>query len=219
MDTEEQTTETEEGGGGSRWVWPLTIALAALILGGAVWLGGRPGAATPTPAPLSLLAEPTKPVTPTQTISAATPTIGELVVYVSGAVATPGVYRLPGGARGDDAVRAAGGLTGEADAGKVNLAARLKDETHLYIPQQGELGAPPAQAPGAADPGDGKVNLNTAGLAELDTLPRIGPATAQRILDHRAAHGPFATIEDLRKVKGIGAATFDGLKELITVGP
>ena len=98
-------TELDDTAGRSRWAWPLAIAAAALILGGVVWLGERPAPASGSPgqaAPISLLAAPTGAVSPTLTVIVLTPTPEDLAVYVSGAVATPGVYRLPAGARADD---------------------------------------------------------------------------------------------------------------------
>lgn len=145
---------------------------------------------------------------------------GILFVHVLGAVRRPGLFELRDGARVIDVVAAAGGLVPTADPAGVNLARLVSDGEQLYIPRLGEAqpGAPPGVtgpggAPGAAG---GKVNLNSASVAELDTLPRIGPAMAQRIIDYREANGRFSSIEDLRNVTGIGEKTFDGLKELIT---
>ncbi|HSP75498.1 MAG TPA: helix-hairpin-helix domain-containing protein [Cryobacterium sp.] len=162
--------------------------------------------------------------------SAAASASGALIfVHVLGAVRRPGLFELSTGARVMDAVAAAGGLTETADPAGTNLARKLSDGEQLYLPQLGEVpaGPPPgagagvgAGAGGAADPGGGPaglVNLNTATLADLDTLPRIGPAMAQRILDFRDANGPFASVEDLRNVTGIGEKTFESLSALITV--
>lgn len=146
---------------------------------------------------------------------------GILFIHVLGAVRRPGLFELPDGARVIDVVAAAGGLAPTADPAGVNLARLVSDGEQLYIPRLGE--AQPGAPPGAAGPGrpagvaaGGKINLNSATTAELETLPRIGPAMAQRIIDFREANGRFANIEDLRNVTGIGDKTFDGLKELIT---
>lgn len=120
-----------------------------------------------------------------------------------------------------DVVAAAGGLSETADPAGVNLARILSDGEQLYIPQLGEAqpGAPPGTTAGGSEGGTtgGKVNLNTASAAELETLPRIGPAMSQRIIDYREANGRFSSIDDVRNVTGIGDKTFDGLKELITI--
>ncbi|HWQ15869.1 MAG TPA: ComEA family DNA-binding protein [Roseiflexaceae bacterium] len=145
---------------------------------------------------------------------------GELVVYVSGAVQAPDVYRLPEGARVKDLVLAAGGLATDADIERVNLAAPLADGQHVSVPRLGAVGAEAAGAEGvgAGDAGaDELVNINTAGPAELDALPGIGPALAERIIAHREANGPFQAVEDLRAVKGIGASLFARIAPLVTV--
>jgi competence protein ComEA len=214
-----------------RFKWPLT-GVVALVIMAFTWQLSQSAAPAPTTAvPLLALAEPTMLLASEPTATPppeATPTPGLLAVYVSGAVKKPGVYRLPEGSRADDAVRAAGSFTDSADRVRVNLAAKLRDEQQIYVPAVGETNPPVAPlfggggdggGVGAAPAGDGKVNINTATVAELDPLPRIGPATAQRIIDYRTTNGPFASIEDLQNVKGIGAATFADLQPLITVGP
>jgi competence protein ComEA len=151
-----------------------------------------------------------------------------VLVHVLGAVSRPGLVELAEGARVVDAVAAAGGLTAEADASGVNLARLVTDGEQLVVPvvgqapPAGQAGAPAGETDGggAAAPGGastGLVRLNSAGLAELDTLPRIGPALAQRILDWREANGPFTSVEQLREVAGIGDATFAGLVDLVTL--
>lgn len=144
-----------------------------------------------------------------------------ILVHVLGAVARPGLFELPDGARIIDVVAAAGGLSETADPAGVNLARIVSDGEQLYIPQLGEAqpGAPPGTAASGAEGGvtGGKVNLNTASAVELETLPRIGPAMSQRIIDYREANGRFSSIDDLRNVTGIGDKTFDGMKDLITI--
>ena len=135
-----------------------------------------------------------------------------LYVHVAGAVVSPGLYRLAEGARVDDAVAAAGGARGDADLDAVNLAARLRDGDKVVVPVQGAEGAD-----GAAGEASGRINLNSAGAAELEQLPGIGPSLAQRIVDHRTKHGPFRTVDDLKKVSGIGEAKFAQLADLVTV--
>lgn len=144
-----------------------------------------------------------------------------LLVHVLGAVAAPGLVQLDEGARVVDAVAAAGGFTDDADPAGVNLARPVVDGEQLVVLAVGEV--PAAEAGGGGAPGgggaasDGLVHLNTAGLAELDTLPRIGPALAQRILDHREANGPFTSVDQLLEVTGIGDAVFGGLVELVAL--
>lgn len=142
---------------------------------------------------------------------------GILFVHVLGAVRRPGLFELRDGARVIDVVAAAGGLAETADPAGVNLARLVSDGEQLYIPRLGEAqpGAPPGVT-GQGGAADGKVNLNSASVAELDMLPRIGPTMAQRIIDYREANGRFASVDDLRNVTGIGEKTFDGLKELVT---
>jgi competence protein ComEA len=164
-------------------------------------------------APIIVVPPPT--VAPT-----APPTTAPVRVYVSGAVATPGVYTLAPKSLVNDAIQAAGGPTAEADLEKINLAQEVRDQQQVHVPRKGEAAPPPTPgASGGAPPAGKKININTATLAELDTLPKIGPSTAQQIIDYRTKNGPFKKIEDLKNVSGIGDVTFAGLKELITVEP
>ncbi|ACQ79993.1 competence protein ComEA helix-hairpin-helix repeat protein [Beutenbergia cavernae DSM 12333] len=147
---------------------------------------------------------------------------GEVVVHVAGLVASPGVVSLPPSSRVQDALEAAGGALPEADLAALNLARVLVDGEQVYVPAPGE--APPAGAGGApgapaAEGGSdgGPVNLNTADLAALDTLPGIGPALAQRIVEWRTANGSFVDVEELTEVSGIGPATLERLRPLVTV--
>jgi competence protein ComEA len=138
-----------------------------------------------------------------------TATPGILTVYVSGAVATPGVYTLPPGSRVDAAVQAAGGFLPGAEQESINLAKPLEDGQQIDVP--GIVDTSHVNA--------GRVNINTATVAELDTLPGIGPTTAQSIVDYRLQNGPFQAIQDIQNVPGIGPATYDGIKDYITLGP
>ncbi len=172
------------------------------------------------------------------------PTASLWVVQVSGAVVQPGVYELPAGRRVQDAVRAAGGFTSDASTTAVNLAALIKDGENIVIPanpptpavvipratstsQPAARGENPPLTPAPlpttqeqpATTPDGLININTASLEELDRLPEIGPVMAQRIIDYRTTNGPFAAIEDIMNVQGIGPATFEKIKTLITAGP
>jgi competence protein ComEA len=127
---------------------------------------------------------------------------------------------LPAGARVADAVEAAGGTLPGMDLASVNLARRLTDGELVLIgvtPPPGSTGESPGAGPGVGAAGGGKINLNSATLAELDSLPGVGPVLAQRILDHRTAKGGFKSVGDLRNVDGIGASRFEELKDLVTV--
>lgn len=176
----------------------LVAILVLIVVGGGVLTAQRPG-----PKPLEIQA-PT--VTPTIQLT--------IKVYVSGEVANPGVYAFKSGDRVDDAVAAAGGFTPEANRNGINLAARLSDGQQIIVPKTGE-NAPSAVSPGGSLPA--KVNINTATLAELDTLPGIGQVTGQKILDFRAKNGPFQRLEDLKDQKLVPASTFDKIKDLITL--
>ena len=137
---------------------------------------------------------------------------GVLYVHVSGAVARPGLYRLEGGARLVDAVAAAGGFAEDADEAGVNLARPLSDGEQIVVPVVGQ--APPAASAGGGTTADARVNLNTATVAELDTLPRVGPAIAQRIIDWRTSNGRFSAVDDLLSVPGIGEKMLESLRPL-----
>ncbi len=135
-----------------------------------------------------------------------------LLVHVAGAVRHPGLVALPAGARVIDAVTAAGGPTGSADQGAINLAARVTDGQQVVVPKRGAAPAGAAAAPAASAP----VSLTTATAEQLETLPRIGPALAARILAYRDAHGGFSSVDELGEVGGIGPKTLAGLKDLVT---
>jgi competence protein ComEA len=141
----------------------------------------------------------------------------ELVVAVGGKVRKPGLVRLPPGARVADALAAAGGANPGVDVALLNLARKVVDGELIMVgvtPPPGVATAPAAGGPSAAG---GPVNLNTATLADLDTLPGVGPVLAQRILDARESQGGFHAVSDLRKVDGIGDARYEQLKDLVTV--
>jgi competence protein ComEA len=156
------------------------------------------------------------------------PTPSPLMVQVAGQVQAPGLYSLPRGSRMQDAIQAAGGLTNQADQAAVNLAARLKDGEKVVVPAVGALSSVPKPVESSSEgsqPGSQNnpesvsfpIDLNLATLEELDALPGIGPTRAQDILRYREEHGGFKTVEELKEIPGIGDATFDRLKEYITV--
>lgn len=154
---------------------------------------------------------------------------GQIVVDVDGAVAHPGLYKLPPDSRVQAALAAAGGLSPQADVHRINRAAKLHDGQKLYVLSQGESTLPLAASSGqgcegqactsaeggvagSAPEGQGLVNINTANAAQLTQLPGVGPAVAQKIIDYRTANGPFTSVDDLTKVPGIGAAKLAQIK-------
>ena len=158
-------------------------------------------------------------------------TSGSVVVHVTGAVSRPGVVTLPPGSRVTDAINAVGGASAEADTQQLNLARVLSDGEQIRVPRIGEVLPDPAPQPGgdaasgartapgkSGDGGaSGTVNINTASASELEKLPGIGPALAQRIVEYRDSHGPFASVDSLTDVPGIGKAKLEGLREQATV--
>jgi competence protein ComEA len=149
------------------------------------------------------------------------PAPSPVVVDVAGRVRRPGLYRLPAGSRVDDAVRAAGGPLAGVDLSSLNLAARLVDGQQILVGAAGGVG--PAGQPGP-DPGGGlsggpaaPVELNSATLDQLETLPGVGPVLGQHILDWREQHGQFTSVDQLQDVSGIGPAKFAALAGLVTV--
>jgi competence protein ComEA len=154
----------------------------------------------------------TVPLTAATTAFATAPASpGVVVVAVAGRVRTPGLVTLPAGSRVADAIAAAGGILPGTDMAGLNLARKVTDGELITV------GVPPPAAPDGGDPAGGPINLNTASLSELDTLPGIGPALAQRIIDYRSAHGGFRSVDELRQVSGIGDSRFAELKDLVTV--
>lgn len=146
-----------------------------------------------------------------------------VVVHVGGAVADPGVRELAEGSRVQDAVDASGGFAEGAAPDALNLARVLTDGEQVVVPTLEEAaGAQGADAAGAgASSGSaagGRVNINRATAAELDTLPGVGPSTAEKIVADREANGPFATTEDLKRVSGIGDKKYEELADLVCVG-
>ncbi len=135
---------------------------------------------------------------------------GDVVVDVTGAVARPGVYRLPAGARVTDAVGRAGGATGGALLEAINLAARLADGQQVVVPKKGPGGAPLATAGAAGE--DGPISLGSATAEQLDTIDGIGPVTAQKIVEYRDQRGGLASVDQLDQVSGIGPATMQSLR-------
>ena len=185
----------------------LLVAAGSLAL---ILFAGRfvLGAGTTTVAPL--------PSPPTETAGVTGLPAARVVVDVVGAVRRPGLYRLEQGSRIADAVARAGGATGKADLAQVNLAAPLADGEQVVVPKRGAAGAAGASVgPGGTGVATGPVHLSTATLDQLDSLPGIGPVTAQKILDYRAKHGAFSSVDELDAVPGIGPSRMDQLRDLV----
>jgi competence protein ComEA len=181
------------------------VLVVVLIAGGR--LLSRGGSAAPPPPPI---------LPPTT----ASTTPSRVVVHVVGAVRRAGLYRLSQGDRVADAVARAGGATRKADLSLVNLAALVSDGEQVVVPRRGAATA--AGAGGAAGAGagpggvpTGPVHLNSATVEQLDTLPGVGPVTAQKIVDYRQKHGAFTSVDELDAVPGIGPARLDELRDLV----
>ena len=190
-------------------------AVAVVVVLVAAFLAWRARPQVDAVPPLPVAADSPGPVAP----AAETSAVAEVVVAVEGKVGKPGVVRLPAGARVADALAAAGGARSGVDVALLNLARKVVDGELILVgvtpPPGSTVAAGPAPAPGGAP--TGPVNLNTATVADLDTLPGVGPVLAQRIVDARTAQGGFRAVGDLRKVDGIGAARYEQLKDLVTV--
>ena len=213
--------------------WPLLVGIlvaAVLMIGAGYALANLRGVAQP--AAIEIMPPPATATPPPPSSPAPTATPGPLRVYVSGAVVHPAVYALPPGSIIDDAVRAAGGFSAGADAVAINLAAPLAEGMQIYVPTLAEAApTPPAvRAPAATTSAEsasrlggittaGLIDINRATATELEILPGIGPTMAANIIAHREANGPFATIEAIMDVPGIGEGRFAAIKDLITVGP
>ena len=149
-----------------------------------------------------------------------------IVLHVAGAVNTPGVYQLAEGARIADAIRIAGGATENAALHRLNLAAKLNDGQQVVVPELGEASPMLTEAPSAPTPqanpskiadSSGLIDINTATSEQLQTLPRIGPVMAERIIEYRQAHDRFTSVDELRNVKGVGAKTLEGIRSRVVV--
>ncbi|MBT2486222.1 MULTISPECIES: ComEA family DNA-binding protein [unclassified Microbacterium] len=184
------------------------VVLALVVLSVAVGLGLMRGQAAPSE---------TVPLTDSGQVDDAggandSDSAGELYVHVLGAVGRPGLYVLDLDARVVDAVAAAGGTAADADLAAINLARVLTDGEQIVVPVVGAVAEP-----GAAPPGDDRIDLNTADQAALEKLPRIGPALAERIIAWREENGRFQSVDDLLAVPGIGEKLIEGLRDGVRV--
>ena len=166
------------------------------------------------PAPVEVRSGPSEALVAAPTASASPATV--ILVDVAGWVRRPGVYEFAEGARVIDAIDAAGGARPGAVLSSLNLAAPLVDGTQVLVPKESES-APTTETGTGTSEATGLVNVNSATNAELETLPGIGEVIAQAIVDHRTENGPFTSVEQLVDVSGIGDATLENIRELVTV--
>lgn len=186
------------------------VALLAVTLGGAgLWY------VRSLPRPVEVAAAPSGGTASAPALASPSPEV-VVLVDVAGWVRRPGVYEFTEGARVIDAIDAAGGARSGALLEALNLAAPLTDGTQILVPREGQEGVAPALVTGGAVAG-GLVNVNSAIATELEELPGIGEVIAQRIIDYRTENGPFATVDELLDVSGIGDAILESIRELVTV--
>ena len=187
------------------------VALLAVSLGGAgLWY------VRSLPRPIEVAETPDRGDAPVPAASAGPSPEVVILVDVAGWVRRPGVYEFEEGARVIDAIDAAGGARSGALLESLNLAAPLADGIQILVPRQGETVAPPASG-GAVGGVAGLINVNTAMATELEELPGVGEVIAQAIIDYRTENGPFTSVDQLLDVSGIGDATLEDIRELVTV--
>lgn len=218
-----------------RWKTPFKTALAVFVLGilciAVIYGVGTHHSSAPESIPLT--GQTAQPVTKEQAtelpaVSAAQTSSAsgtEFQVHVAGAVKNPGLYSISATARIGAAIEHAGGAIGEADLNRVNLAQPVTDGLQILVPQQGEQVSVPSQMT-SIRPSEGSsesevaqtlINLNTASAEQLQELPRVGPKLAQKIIDYRESNGPYAAVEDLDNVAGIGPTMLENISPLVTV--
>jgi competence protein ComEA len=187
------------------------VALLAVTLGGAgLWY------VRSLPRPIEVAEIPGRDGAPVLAASAGPSPEVVILVDVAGWVRRPGVYEFEEGARVIDAIDAAGGARSGALLESLNLAAPLADGIQVLVPRRGEIVAPPASG-GAVAGVAGLINVNAAMATELEELPGVGEVIAQAIVDYRTENGPFTSVDQLVDVSGIGDATLESIRELVTV--
>jgi competence protein ComEA len=198
----------------SRWRWwftprvAVTVTVAVALVGSLIVFLPRDQARAPTAlaaspgATAQVAADGVGQALPGQAL----PGQATVTVHVAGAVTEAGVYDLPAGARVADAIDAAGGTVEGADTDAVNLARVVADGEQIRVPVAGEPSV-----------GDGLININTADAATLERLPGVGPVLAQRIVTHREDHGPFASVDGLDDVSGVGPSVLEQIRAAATV--
>lgn len=215
---------------------PVPVGSTGNVSVDAVQETGEVAASGADPEPAGAVGEST--VSATDSGTSALEPVASAYVHVIGAVREPGVVRVPAGSRVSDVVKAAGGLSGDADLSRINLARVVVDAERIWVPVEGEelpaevVDAAPTPGPasgtisettapdgtGAGEAASAQIDLNTADSATLQTLPGVGPVTAESILTWRTEHGRFSTIDELLEVSGIGPRTLDKLRPRVIVG-
>ncbi|SDW50158.1 competence protein ComEA [Arthrobacter sp. yr096] len=228
---DDSCSESQARSARTRWRTPWRVAVVVAMVGAGImaWHVWHSAAEQPTSEPLSRSTS-SSPGPPDQSsspqpVATDAEASTKLLVHVAGAVQKPGVVSLPPGSRVFQAIDAAGGATTNAELGGLNLAEVVQDGAKVRVPALGEAEQPSPSAPagsasgstGNSTGGGAKININTASLEELGTLPRVGPVTAQRIVDWRKEHGQFASVDELDAVDGIGPKLMESLKDLVTV--
>jgi competence protein ComEA len=199
--------------------WSLVVGTVAVLAAG---IGGWWALAAPAPPPVDQILPRVDIVGPTVATSAPAADERRVVVHVAGAVSMPGIHELAEGSRVVDAIEAAGGLTGEADRERLNLAAPVADGQRVWVPRVGEsepaiVGVTGGAVGDVGAAGGGIVNLNTADSAALETLPGVGPSIAAAIIRYRDDEGPFQRVDELLAVPGIGPSRLAQLVDQVTV--
>jgi competence protein ComEA len=190
------------------------VAVLVVTLGGAGFWYVR---SLPRPVDVATATAPVADTAPAGATASSSPGV-VMLVDVAGWVRRPGVYEFEGGARVIDAIEAAGGARPGAQLESLNLAAPLVDGTQILVAREGEEAPVPAPVEAGGGVAVGSlVNVNTAGATELEALPGVGEVIAQAIVDHRTENGPFTTVDQLLDVSGIGDATLEDIRELVTV--
>ena len=190
----------------------LVIVVVATLLGAGLWYTRS----LPRPVDIAAPSDAASPFVASDPVASASPNTVTIIVDVAGWVRHPGVYEFTSGQRVIDAVNRAGGPKKGADLTALNLAAPLTDGTQIVVPQTGAA-VPGSTTTGGTTAGAALININTASETELETLSGVGPVTAAAIIDYRTQNGPFATVDDLVDVSGIGPATLEQIRPFVTV--
>ena len=190
----------------------LVIVVAATLLGAGLWYMRS----LPRPVDIAAPAGAVSPVVSevTGASGSLSPSLVPIIVDVAGWVRSPGVYEFGQGDRVIDAVNRAGGARNGADLTSLNLAAPLTDGTQIVVPKPGA--ADPSET-GTSSGGTALININSASEIDLEALPGVGPVTAAAIVDYRTQNGPFATVDDLIDVTGIGPSTLEQIRPFATI--